>query len=235
MIILMLLLFPFLFVQNTYAYSIEDVSIHNTEDDCWMIFEDSVYDLTEYIDSHDIYMDIRDWCGKDMTEDFITKDGVGRDHKPFSYELLEEYKIGEIGEDEITIQIQNVETEDNIPEESTAIDSEEKKSTSPYNLPVPLFLSIILYWVPYLLIKKGIIKGSIKSFNGFWNTMLLFLLLIPALGFGVVMMIRYKVKSLWNIDFDFMYWHVELSLVMGILALNHFLQRFKIYRAQLKK
>lgn len=42
---------------------------------------------------HDRYMDIRDWCGRDMTEDFQTKAGLGKDHKPATYEMLKDYLI----------------------------------------------------------------------------------------------------------------------------------------------
>jgi len=37
---------------------------------------------------------------------------------------------------------------------------------------------------------------------------------------------------LYNIDFEFMYWHVELSLVMGAVAISHFIQRIVVYFKQ---
>ena len=225
-ILIAILLFPFLFLQNSYAYTIDEVNLHNTPNDCWVVFEDSVYDLSKYLPSHDIYMDIRDWCGKDMTEDFKTKAGMDRDHRVSSYSLLENYKIGEIESNQAPI-IEEVDTiEDKIMP---------KKASNPYNLIIPLLISNILYWIPYLLIKKNIIKLSLKSFNAFWNTLLILLLLLPSLGFGVFMMLRYRFPGLWNIPFDFMYWHVELSLVMGIIGVNHFLSRVRVYLLQLKR
>lgn len=225
-ILIAILLFPFLFLQNSYAYTIDKVNLHNTPNDCWVVFEDSVYDLSKYLPSHDIYMDIRDWCGKDMTEDFKTKAGMDRDHRVSSYSLLENYKIGEIESNQAPI-IEEVDTiEDKIMP---------KNASNPYNLIIPLLISNILYWIPYLLIKKRIIKVSLKSFNAFWNTLLILLLLLPSLGFGVFMMLRYRFPGLWNIPFDFMYWHVELSLVMGIIGVNHFLSRVRVYLLQLKR
>ncbi|NLE31106.1 hypothetical protein GX618_02415 [Candidatus Dojkabacteria bacterium] len=225
-ILIAILLFPFLFLQNSYAYTIDEVNLHNTPNDCWVVFEDSVYDLSKYLPSHDIYMDIRDWCGKDMTEDFKTKAGMDRDHRVSSYSLLENYKIGEIESNQAPI-IEEVDTiEDKIMP---------KNASNPYNLIIPLLISNILYWIPYLLIKKRIIKVSLKSFNAFWNTLLILLLLLPSLGFGVFMMLRYRFPGLWNIPFDFMYWHVELSLVMGIIGVNHFLSRVRVYLLQLKR
>lgn len=225
-ILIAILLFPFLFLQNSYAYTIDEVNLHNTPNDCWVVFEDSVYDLSKYLPSHDIYMDIRDWCGKDMTEDFKTKAGMDRDHRVSSYSLLENYKIGEIESNQAPI----IEEEDTIEDKIMP-----KNASNPYNLIIPLLISNILYWIPYLLIKKRIIKVSLKSFNAFWNTLLILLLLLPSLGFGVFMMLRYRFPGLWNIPFDFMYWHVELSLVMGIIGVNHFLSRVRVYLLQLKR
>ena len=225
-ILIAILLFPFLFLQNSYAYTIDEVNLHNTPNDCWVVFEDSVYDLSKYLPSHDRYMDIRQWCGKDMTEDFITKAGMDRDHRVSSYSLLENYKIGEIESNQAPI----IEEVDTIEDEIMP-----KKASNPYNLIIPLLISNILYWIPYLLIKKRIIKVSLKSFNAFWNTLLILLLLLPSLGFGVFMMLRYRFPGLWNIPFDFMYWHVELSLVMGIIGVNHFLSRVRVYLLQLKR
>ncbi|HRX44061.1 MAG TPA: cytochrome b5 domain-containing protein, partial [Candidatus Dojkabacteria bacterium] len=189
-ILIAILLFPFLFLQNSYAYTIDEVNLHNTPNDCWVVFEDSVYDLSKYLPSHDIYMDIRDWCGKDMTEDFKTKAGMDRDHRVSSYSLLENYKIGEIESNQAPI----IEEEDTIEDKIMP-----KNASNPYNLIIPLLISNILYWIPYLLIKKRIIKVSLKSFNAFWNTLLILLLLLPSLGFGVFMMLRYRFPGLWNI------------------------------------
>jgi hypothetical protein len=78
----------------------------------------------------------------------------------------------------------------------------------------------------YILAKKKVLGLNVTKFNGFWNTILLVTLLIPAMGFGIFMMIRTQKPELRDIDFDFMYWHVELSLVMGFVAIYHFIQRF---------
>jgi hypothetical protein len=189
-----------------------------------MIFENGVYDLTSYISLHDRYLNIRSWCGTDMTEDFHSKDNLGIDHKNSSYILLEQYYIGElIIEDKMTENIVDNNAID-IGKESNNI-----SSSNPYNLLVPLLLTLVLYWVPSFFIKNK------KKFNAFWNTILLLTLLIPSFGFGVFMILRYQFPNLYNIDFKFMYWHVELSIVFSIIALNHLIQRFKVYLVQLKK
>lgn len=213
---LLLLVSPLtVFANNQYTEA--EVLEHNTPEDCWVIFEDRVYDLSEYLPDHDKFMDIREWCGLDMTEDFKTKADAGRDHKAFSYELLEDYYIGEI-------EYSNT---DEIVKTGNSIEKEEV----PYNLFVPLLVTLVVYWGTYLLFTKN----NMRKFNGFWNTLLLLTFLIPSFGFGVFMMLRYRFTNLRDIDFDFMYWHVELSVVMGAITLSHFVQRFNQYLVQLRK
>jgi len=216
-------IFFFLLPTKSFAYTLDDVGEHNTPDNCWVVFQDNVYDLSEYLPSHDRYLDIRGWCGKDMTDDFKNKSGVGRNHTKSSYALLERYNIGKVGE---------------VEESDTTVSmlSKEKDVVKDkgYNLIIPLFITLLAYWVSFYLIKKQIVKVPVSKFNGFWNTVLMLFLLIPSFGFGVFMMIRTKKPELYNWDFDFMYWHVELSVVMASIAISHFLQRFTTYKRQLK-
>jgi cytochrome b involved in lipid metabolism len=202
-------------------YTEEDIGEHNKPGDCWMIFEERVYDFSEYVPDHDRFMDIREWCGENMTEDFKTKAGIGRDHKEFTYAMLEDYYIGEL-------KVESSESDISI----TAIENgttEEK--VVPYNLIIPLLITLILYWGTYFIFKKK----SLKKFNVFWNTVLLLTFVIPSFGFGIYMMLQYRFPKLREINFDFMYWHVELSVVMGVIALSHFIQRINQYLVQLRK
>jgi cytochrome b involved in lipid metabolism len=239
-----LLLSAFLFLGSVYAreafdiqdqendevltgYTMEEVERHNTSDDCWMVFEGGVYDFSEYLPDHDKFMDIREWCGMDITEDFKDKAGAGRDHREGTYELLEEYKIGELG------------GEYDLVDADIMIDSTEEEEISEgreYNIIIPFILTTVLYWGMYFLVKVDKFFGiDIHKYNAFWNTVLLLLLLIPGMAFGIFMMVRTQKPELWDIDFEFMYWHVELSLIMGFVAIYHFIQRISQYLAQMKK
>ena len=235
---LLLLLFLPTQVYAQTQYTIDDVSEHNTPDDCWVVFEESVYDLSDYIPNHDRFMDIREWCGMDMTEDFKTKAGIGRDHRTSSYSLLSAYYIGDLVVEELPIEtidtnepviVEN--TDDKIIDEKKVEQSTSPKSDNPYNLLLPLILTILIYWSTYYIFKKK----NYKKFNAFWNTVLLLTFVIPSFGFGIFMMLRYNFPNLRDINFEFMYWHVELSVVMGVIALSHFIQRLKQYLVQLKK
>ena len=233
-ILLYIFILFFLFPFHTYAYSINDVKEHNSSKDCWMIFEDGVYDITNYITQHDRYLDIRSWCGKDMTEEFKTKDGIGIDHKNSSYALLENYRIGDVTKEEVVEENKTTIIENEVSNTENVV----TESTKPleYNIILPFLISTLLYWSLYFISKKSIIKSfSLIKFNAIFNTLLILLLLIPAFGFGLIMILKSKILSLNNIDFNFIYWHVELSLAMGILGINHFIQRISVYLMQLKQ
>ena len=232
-----LFFFP-LFVSSIYAYTEEEVGEHNTENDCWVIYDSGVYDITNYVNDHDRYLDIREWCGINMTEDFETKDSTARDHKSSSYTLLETFYIGDLEQSTTTVTDTSTATTDSTTSvtdsssETTSTTSENTNKTSnPYNILIPLFLSLVLYWGSYWIYGKS----NVAKFNGFWNTVLLLTLLIPSFAFGIFMILRYSFNNLWNIEFDFMYWHVELSIVMSVLGFSHLVQRWKMYTLQLKK
>jgi cytochrome b involved in lipid metabolism len=209
-------------------YTMEEIVQHDEEGDCWMTFEGSVYDFSEYLLDHDEFIDIREWCGKDMTQDFKDKAGVGRDHKEGTYELLAQYKIGELKGDY------------NLVDAEVVVDSTEEEQgvtkEREYNILIPFVLTTVLYGGMYFLVKVDKFFGvTLHKYNAFWNTLLLLLLLIPGVAFGIFMMVRTQRPKLWDIDFEFMYWHVELSLVMGFIAIYHFIQRIPQYMAQIKK
>lgn len=241
---LLVSIFLFLLPSRVYAvnqYTAEDVSSHSRPSDCWMIYDGGVYDITSYVSTHDKYMDIREWCGIDMTEDFETKAGAGDDHKASTYSMLNAYYIGDIlAESVIPVPpavdvVIPTENDDDEEDDQVVIappvnDTKERVSTNPYNLLVPLVLTVLIYWVSYFVFKR-----KLKKFNAFWNTVLLLTLVIPSFGFGVFMMLRYSFPNLYNMKFDFMYWHVELSVVMGTLAISHLIQRLRLYIVQLKK
>ena len=85
------------------------------------------------------------------------------------------------------------------------------------------------------LVKTGKGKKNWK-FNAiaskfFWNTVLL-LSLIPSVIFGFYLVFQYPFPVLREVNFDFLYWHVEGSMVFGTVCIIHFIERLKIYFAQ---
>lgn len=76
------------------VYSMADVEPHDTVDDCWLIIEGKVYDVTGYVDRHPAPPSVlAPWCGGEATEGMRTK-GYGNDHSPAAWEMLESFRIG---------------------------------------------------------------------------------------------------------------------------------------------
>nr|GMD18349.1 cytochrome B5 [Ipomoea batatas] len=69
-----------------------EASEHNTKEDCWVVIDGKVYDVSSYMDEHpggdDVMLDV---TGKDATDDF---EDAG--HSKSARELVEKFFIGEI-------------------------------------------------------------------------------------------------------------------------------------------
>ena len=206
------------------TYTAEDVAKHNTPEDCWMIFEDNVYDFSlDHLQNHEEkYMDIASWCGKDMTEAFKTKDGSGEDHRDRVYTDLVNYKIGILG-DETT--------------QETVNDS--YKSSNPYNFWLPFLTAIAGYMTFWGLAKWHVTNKykifNINTFKLIANTIMLSLALIPTVGFGFLLIAASSYPDIIDkLGIDLLYWHVHLSVAFGASVLCHFLTRFRLYKAPIK-
>ncbi|PWZ03739.1 Inositolphosphorylceramide-B hydroxylase [Testicularia cyperi] len=76
-------------------FSVDDVSKHNTATDCWLIYNNKVYDITEFVEDHPGGDDlILRYAGKDMGN--IMEDPQEHSHSDSAFELLEEHVIGRL-------------------------------------------------------------------------------------------------------------------------------------------
>ena len=67
----------------------EELKKHNKRDDCWVVFQGIVYDVTTYLDMHPGgTICIMDNAGGDCTADWLER------HKWISPSLIEKVKIG---------------------------------------------------------------------------------------------------------------------------------------------
>eukprot|EP00246_Nothoceros_aenigmaticus_P012981 TRINITY_DN4245_c0_g1_i2.p1 TRINITY_DN4245_c0_g1~~TRINITY_DN4245_c0_g1_i2.p1 ORF type:complete len:140 (-),score=24.46 TRINITY_DN4245_c0_g1_i2:1075-1494(-) len=73
-------------------YTLAEVSEHNQANDCWLIINGKVYDVTKFLEEHpggdDVLLSA---TGKDATDDF---DDVG--HSTSARAMMDEYLIGDV-------------------------------------------------------------------------------------------------------------------------------------------
>ncbi|KFK26373.1 hypothetical protein AALP_AA8G240100 [Arabis alpina] len=73
-------------------FTLSEVSEHNQADDCWIIINGKVYNVTKFLEDHPGGDDVLlSSTGKDATDDF---EDVG--HSESAREMMEQYYVGEI-------------------------------------------------------------------------------------------------------------------------------------------
>jgi len=78
-------------------YTLEDISAHNSKDDCWFAVHSRVYDVTAFMGKHPGGETILEGCGMDATKLFETRPmGSGTPHSDGAREGIENYYIGEL-------------------------------------------------------------------------------------------------------------------------------------------
>jgi cytochrome b involved in lipid metabolism len=81
----------------TPALTMAVVAMHNTADDCWLVINNNIYNVTDFIPNHpggDQH--IIDYCGKDATTAFETKGGSGKTHSDQARQILAQFYIGDL-------------------------------------------------------------------------------------------------------------------------------------------
>jgi len=79
------------------TYTLDLVAMHNTQQDCWIVIDSKVYDVTDYVNSHPGGKTIVQGCGQDATELFKTRPmGSGTEHSEKAYNILNNYYLGEL-------------------------------------------------------------------------------------------------------------------------------------------
>lgn len=79
----------------------------NTRKQCWITYNGNVYDVTEFLEDHpggdDLILNV---AGGDVGT--IMADPTSHAHSTSAYEMLEEFKIGELGGDEKIVDRKSV-------------------------------------------------------------------------------------------------------------------------------
>ncbi|XP_026668586.1 cytochrome B5-like protein [Ceratina calcarata] len=83
--------------------NLDEVSWHDTADNCWVVIHDFVYDVTDFVESHPGGSDvILEYAGRDATLPFI-----GTGHSSMARAGLDRYLIGELPREERIFRVSN--------------------------------------------------------------------------------------------------------------------------------
>lgn len=81
---------------TTNSYTLADVTKHTTEASCWIVIDNTVYDVSSYISMHPGGTKILEGCGKDATATFKGDNMWGKMHSGAAQMMLNKYRIGDL-------------------------------------------------------------------------------------------------------------------------------------------
>jgi len=112
--------------------------------------------------------------------------------------------------------------------ETTVSDSPspERKSLPDYNFLEIFFVSLLIYFGGKFLARK--LEISSCKEKKFWNVFLL-ISFIGSAGTGMILVFIRDYDWFRAINFNFLFWHVEFSIVMTLLGIFHALWHLKYY------
>lgn len=107
-----------------------------------------------------------------------------------------------------------------------------RKSLSDYNFLEIFFVSLLIYFSDKSLARK--LEISSCKEKKFWNVFLL-ISFIGSAGTGMILVFIRDYDWFRSINFNFLFWHVEFSIVMTLLGIFHALWHLKYYLSIFKK
>lgn len=93
--------------------TLAEISKHSSQNDCWMVIDNKVYNLTAYLNMHPGGPNtILSYCGSDGTNAFNTKDrSRASSHSSYATSLLDSYYIGDVGSQADSQKIQSTQNQ----------------------------------------------------------------------------------------------------------------------------
>lgn len=108
----------------------------------------------------------------------------------------------------------------------------ERRPLPDYNFLEIFLVSLLIYFCTKLLARK--FEINLCREKKFWNIFLLISFLGSA-GMGMILVFIRDYNWFKSIDFNFLFWHVEFSVVMALLGLFHTLWHLKYYLSIFKR
>ena len=78
------------------TFRISEVILHNTKEDCWLVIENEIYDITGFITKHPGGEIIVSACGTDATEKFNNRPITGTSHSALARKILQSLRLGSL-------------------------------------------------------------------------------------------------------------------------------------------
>jgi hypothetical protein len=110
--------------------------------------------------------------------------------------------------------------------------SPERKSLPDYNFLEIFFITLLIYFGGKFLARK--LEISLCKEKKFWNVSLL-ISFIGSAGTGMILVFIRDYDWFRFMNFNFLFWHVEFSIVMTLLGIFHALWHLKYYLSIFKK
>lgn len=81
-------------------YTLEEVASHSSKEDCWLVLDGKIYDVTPYVQSgfHPGKEAILMGCGKDATSLFNNRPNGSGSHSERARKMLSKYYKGELAQ-----------------------------------------------------------------------------------------------------------------------------------------
>ena len=110
--------------------------------------------------------------------------------------------------------------------------SPKRKSLPDYNFLEIFLISLLIYFGGKFLARK--LDINLCKEKKFWNVFLL-ISFIGSAGTGMILVFIRDYDWFRAINFNFLFWHVEFSIVMTLLGVFHALWHLKYYQSIFKK
>jgi len=110
--------------------------------------------------------------------------------------------------------------------------SPERKSLPDYNFLEIFLVALLIYFGGKFLARK--LDINLCKEKKFWNVFLL-ISFIGSAGTGMILVFIRDFAWFRSINFNFLFWHVEFSIVMTLLGIFHALWHLKYYLSIFKK
>lgn len=82
--------------KSSKSYTMEEISRHASREDCWLLIEGSVYDVTPFVPMHKGKDAILMGCGKDATELFNNRPNGSGAHSSMARSIMKKFAIGKV-------------------------------------------------------------------------------------------------------------------------------------------